>query len=150
MSEKVVFYRLTKKIIDEGRDTPDDAQSVLYYTLGVGHHTGIIDCLEECAACSLTDYERIIEQMPEGESRRKLEGVLRFGEIQVDQRHVSDLLPVLNIILEERVHKASNGNGADVTTQSVSTTDVWLAELIDTLVAIQSEAAVYMIVRRRR
>ena len=46
MSEKVVFSQLSRKFIDENDATPDEAQQVVYYSLAIGHHLGVIDCLE--------------------------------------------------------------------------------------------------------
>ncbi|MEN1663624.1 formate hydrogenlyase maturation HycH family protein, partial [Pseudomonas aeruginosa] len=46
MSEKVVFSQLSRKFIDENDATPAEAQQVVYYSLAIGHHLGVIDCLE--------------------------------------------------------------------------------------------------------
>ena len=46
MSETVVFSQLSRKFIDENDATPDQAQQVVYYSLAIGHHLGVIDCLE--------------------------------------------------------------------------------------------------------
>ncbi|SPX54708.1 formate hydrogenlyase maturation protein hycH [Klebsiella pneumoniae] len=45
MSETVVFSQLSRKFIDENDATPDQAQQVVYYSLAIGHHLGVIDCL---------------------------------------------------------------------------------------------------------
>lgn len=44
MSEKVVFSQLSRKFIDENDATPAEAQQVVYYSLAIGHHLGVIDC----------------------------------------------------------------------------------------------------------
>ncbi|VEB88118.1 formate hydrogenlyase maturation protein [Citrobacter koseri] len=46
MSETVVFSQLSRKFIDENDATPAEAQQVVYYSLAIGHHLGVIDCLE--------------------------------------------------------------------------------------------------------
>ncbi len=45
MSETVVFSQLSRKFIDENDATPAAAQQVVYYSLAIGHHLGVIDCL---------------------------------------------------------------------------------------------------------
>ncbi|MFT0668262.1 formate hydrogenlyase maturation HycH family protein, partial [Enterobacter hormaechei subsp. xiangfangensis] len=51
MSETVVFSQLSRKFIDENDATPDAAQQVVYYSLAIGHHLGVIDCLEAALTC---------------------------------------------------------------------------------------------------
>ena len=56
MSEKVVFSQLSRKFIDENDATPAEAQQVVYYSLAIGHHLGVIDCLEAALTCPWDDY----------------------------------------------------------------------------------------------
>lgn len=56
MSETVVFSQLSRKFIDENDATPAEAQQVVYYSLAIGHHLGIIDCLEAALTCPWDDY----------------------------------------------------------------------------------------------
>ncbi len=51
MSETVVFSQLSRKFIDENDATPDQAQQVVYYSPAIGHHLGVIDCLEAALSC---------------------------------------------------------------------------------------------------
>lgn len=51
MSEQVVFSQLSRKFIDENDATPAEAQQVVYYSLAIGHHLGVIDCLEAALTC---------------------------------------------------------------------------------------------------
>ncbi len=92
---QVVFYQLTKKFVDTEESVPDDAQDVLYYTLAVGHHTGVIDCFEERFRCPLEVYARLIDAFPEGDARYKLEGIVSHGEIQIDKTHLAVMVPGL-------------------------------------------------------
>ena len=57
MSEKVVFSQLSRKFIDENDATPAEAQQVVYYSLAIGHHLGVIDCLE--AALTSVSYTHL-------------------------------------------------------------------------------------------
>lgn len=58
MSETVVFSQLSRKFIDENDATPDAAQQVVYYSLAIGHHLGVIDCLEAALSCPWPEYWR--------------------------------------------------------------------------------------------
>ncbi len=44
MGESVVFSQLRRKFVDENDNTPQQAQQVVYYSLAIGHHLGVIDC----------------------------------------------------------------------------------------------------------
>ena len=73
MSETVVFSQLSRKFIDENDATPAEAQQVVYYSLAIGHHLGIIDCLEAALTCPWDDYLAWIATLAEGsEARRKM------------------------------------------------------------------------------
>lgn len=97
---EVVFYQLTKKFVDTEKSIPDDAQDVLYYTLAVGHHTGVIDCFEEQFRTPLTSYEEMVAAMPESDLRYKLEGMMRHGEIQIDKTNLAVVVPGLQAFEE--------------------------------------------------
>ena len=76
MSEKVVFSQLSRKFIDENDATPAEAQQVVYYSLAIGHHLGVIDCLEAALTCPWDEYLAWIATLEAGsEARRKIEGV---------------------------------------------------------------------------
>ena len=45
MADEVFFYRLSRKFVDEQFDVPEEAREVMYYSLAIGHHLGIVDCL---------------------------------------------------------------------------------------------------------
>ncbi len=85
MSEKVVFSQLSRKFIDENDATPAEAQQVVYYSLAIGHHLGVIDCLEAALTCPWDEYLAWIATLEAGsEARRKMEGVPKYGEIVID------------------------------------------------------------------
>ncbi len=82
MSETVVFSQLSRKFIDENDATPDQAQQVVYYSLAIGHHLGVIDCLEAALSCPWDAYLAWIATLEAGSAaRRKMEGVPKYGEI---------------------------------------------------------------------
>lgn len=134
MSESVVFCQLSRKFVDENDNTPSDAQQVVYYSLAIGHHLGVIDCLKENLVCPYDDYKAWISTLQEGsEARRKMEGVPRYGEIVVDSSHVV-LLATAFAAAQPTQTAAQQG---------------WSQALLDMLQAIQLEPAVYLMVRRR-
>lgn len=57
MSDKVVFSQLSRKFIDENEATPPQAQQVIYYGLAIGHHLGVIDCLQAVLSCPWPEYQ---------------------------------------------------------------------------------------------
>mgnify|MGYP000354876157 FL=1 len=95
MSETVVFSQLSRKFIDENDATPAAAQQVVYYSLAIGHHLGVIDCLEAALSCPWADYLAWIATLEEGSTaRRKMEGVPKYGEIVIDANHIAMLANV--------------------------------------------------------
>lgn len=141
----VVFYRLTKKFVDSEASIPPDACDVLYYTLAVGHHTGIIDCFERALSMSLESYRRIVSLFDDRASRYKLEGVMRFGEIEIDKSHIPLLLSSSRAVLSsidvfDEAGKTMPALGSD--------DSGLLAAMIDLLVKVRDDPSVYLMVRR--
>jgi len=95
MTERVVFYQLTHKFVNQEQDIPEDARQVVYYSLAIGHHVGVMDCFQSLMEIPLEDYRHWVSQLPAGTSRRKLEGLLKFGEIEINHSHAGELLKVL-------------------------------------------------------
>lgn len=134
MSESVVFCQLSRRFVDENDNTPADAQQVVYYSLAIGHHLGVIDCLKENLVCPFDDYRAWIATLEAGgEARRKMEGVPRYGEIVIDQNHV--------VLLASAFDAARPAQSP--------AQQRWSQALLDMLQAIQLEPAVYLMVRRR-
>ena len=126
MSEKVVFSQLSRKFIDENDATPAEAQQVVYYSLAIGHHLGVIDCLEAALTCPWDDYLAWIATLEAGsEARRKMEGVPKYGEIVID---------------------AFDKARAAQTSQQKE----WSTMLLSMLHDIHQENAIYLMVRRLR
>ncbi|WP_105573175.1 formate hydrogenlyase maturation HycH family protein [Cronobacter sakazakii] len=134
MSETVVFSRLSRKFVDENDATPPQAQQVIYYSLAIGHHLGVIDCLKASLACPFEAYQAWIATLAPGEAQRKMQGVPRYGEIVIDQDHVS----LLARAFDEALPRQNAQQQA------------WSRELLGLLQAIQREPAVYVMVRRDR
>ena len=135
MSETVVFSQLSRKFIDENDATPDQAQQVVYYSLAIGHHLGVIDCLEAALSCPWQAYLAWIATLEEGSTaRRKMEGVPKYGEIIIDFNHVQMLA------------RAFDDARAVQTPQQQEWSKLMLSMLHD----IHQESAIYLMVRRHR
>ena len=134
MTETVVFSQLSRKFVDENDNTPADAQQVVYYSLAIGHHLGVIDCLKAALACPYPEYQAWVATLePGSQARRKMEGVPRYGEIVIDSSHV--------VLLARAFDNARVGQTAQQ--------QAWTQQLLDMLQAIQQEPAIYLMVRRQ-
>jgi hypothetical protein len=133
MTGRVVFYALSQKFLEREEDRPAEAKQVMYYSLAIGHHLGVIDCLKVVLEWPLESFSVWLGRLPDGEARRKLEGVLRFGEINIDSSHIKVLGFALDSILADLQADEAALQGA----------------LMRALAAIEAEPAMYLMVRRR-
>lgn len=129
---KAVFWSLRQKFLDSDDDMPAQAQQVMYYSLAIGHHVGVIDCLNTELSCPLAQYQSWIEQFPEGEAQRKMRGLLTFGEITIDSTHTSLLANALAPLIANQPTPFSE----------------WSAKLLSLLTEIEREPAIYLIVKK--
>ncbi len=129
---KVVFWSLRQKFLDSDDDMPAQAQQVMYYSLAIGHHVGVIDCLNAEMSCPLPQYQTWVERFPEGEAQRKMRGLLTFGEITIDSTHTSLLANAL----------------APLARSQPAPFDEWSAKLLNLLAEIEKEPAIYLIVKK--
>lgn len=130
---KVIFWSLRQKFVDSDDDVPEDAQQVMYYSLAIGHHVGMIDCLKTELECPLDGFQAWVNALPEGEARRKLQGLITFGEINIDSTHTNMLALALDGFAKD----------------SNSPYQAWSATLIRLLGEIEREPAIYLIVKRQ-
>ena len=135
MNESVVFSQLSRKFIDENDATPAEAQQVVYYSLAIGHHLGVIDCLEAALTCPWDDYLAWIATLEEGSNaRRKMAGVPKYGEIVVDHSHIAMLAAAFDRALVVQTPQQQT----------------WSRVLLSLLHDIHQESAIYLMVRRVR
>lgn len=140
MAGRVILYQLTAKFVDSEMALPDDARDIMYYTLSMGHHTGVMDCFTPKLMCSMETYRLIIDLLPEGDARRKLEGIVRFGEIQIDKSHLAALQPALRGALQALfVKRDANPYAAGIE---------WLRDFLELLEKTRKEEALYLMARR--
>jgi hydrogenase-4 component J len=92
-----------------------------------------MDCLSELMVVPADDYKKCINRLPEGDGRRKLEGVLTWNEIEINRGHVDELLPAFQSLLD--------GMG-----QSEAQ---WIHAMIRCLHDMVVEPAVYLMVKLR-
>ncbi|POT60021.1 formate hydrogenlyase maturation protein HycH [Citrobacter amalonaticus] len=90
-SGEIVFWTLRQKFIDSSVSMPEKSRQVMYYSLAIGHHVGVIDCLNVALRCSLKEYCEWLSLLTDEQARRKMAGVLTFGEIVIDATHTSML-----------------------------------------------------------
>jgi hypothetical protein len=88
-------YRLTRKYVNQDKDIPQAAQNILYYSLAIGHHVGVIDCLEPLVQVEEADYRAWLEGLPPSDGRERLAGALRWGEIELNCTAAGEVLPLL-------------------------------------------------------
>ena len=128
MSPLIKIYRLSKKFVNEREDVPDNARQVMYYTLAVGHHVGVLDCFTCMLEIPQDDFVNFLHSLPESSGRLKLEGLLKWGGIEINSSHSADLLPLFEKAAQE--HKK------------------WTSILSDCLVTMKQEPAFYLMARR--
>ena len=133
MESQVVFYQLSRKVVNNQENIPDDARQVVYYSLAIGHHVGVMDCFSELIKVPTEKYKQCLDYLPHDEARRKLEGVLTWNEIEINRSHVDELLPALHLL-------SSNVNDPD---------SQWVKTLIQCLQKIVAEPALYLMVKMR-
>lgn len=113
-ADQVVFYELTRKFVETEEDVPKEACDVLYYTLAVGHHTGVLDCFEPRLSCPKDVFFALVDALPEGEARTKFEAIRSFGECQLDKAAVPALLAACDELLAARGFRGSAKAGISV------------------------------------
>jgi hydrogenase-4 component J len=130
---QIVFYRLSRKVVNNEQSIPEDARQVMYYSLAIGHHVGVMDCFSELRSVPEEQYAACMQRLPEGEARRKLEGAAKWQEIEINRGHVDYLLPALNGLLPGL---------SDAERE-------WVSELIGCLREMIVEPALYVMVKAR-
>ncbi|MBD1577182.1 formate hydrogenlyase maturation protein HycH [Vibrio sp. S11_S32] len=132
---KVMFYALKRKFVDEQYDVPEEAKQVLYYSLSIGHHLGVVDCLEVAIEASTAEYKQWVNLLEAGsEAHRKMMGYFTFGEITIYPDHIHMLACAFSTVDKARM-----------TEKEIAMT----ATFIDVLTAIYHEQTMYVMIRDR-
>lgn len=98
MNPRIVVYQLRSKFVSRQTDIPDDARQVVYYSLAIGHHVGVLDCFSPVSEIPLDEFYAWLDGLPAGAGRTKLEGLVRWGEIEINHSHAPILLPLLETV----------------------------------------------------
>jgi hydrogenase-4 component J len=133
MEKRAVFYQLTHKLVNSQERIPEDARQVIYYSLAIGHHMGVLDCFKSMMEISLEDYSRWIGHLPECNGRKKMEGLLEWGEIELNSSHANDLLSMFRTALPRM--NASELN--------------WSNQIMRCMQQMVEEPAYYLMIRTR-
>jgi len=133
LEPQVAFYQLGRKVVSNQERIPEDARQVMYYSLAIGHHVGVMDCFSEMMTIPAEGYRQWLDHLPEGDGRRKLEGVLAWDEIEINRSHVDELLSTLNVALPSM-------NALETE---------WANKMILSLRQIVAEPAFYLMVKMR-
>jgi len=133
VTEVAILYQLTHKFLSQEQSLPEGPRQVIYYSLAIGHHVGVMDCFQVLMEIPVEDYRRWLAHIPEGTGHRKLEGLLKWGEIEINCEHAKDLLPLLRNSLPFM-------EAADVP---------WTEALLDRLQKMIEEPAMYLMLRKQ-
>ncbi len=131
-TSQVLFWMLRQKFVDNSVELEEKSRQVMYYSLAIGHHVGVIDCLNVALACPLAEYQQWLPLIEEADARRKMQGVLIFGEIVIDASHVNMLAPAFARLAK---HSGEPWRG-------------WSRQLLQHLQDMAHEPALYLMVRR--
>jgi hydrogenase-4 component J len=129
----IVFYRLTSKVVGMEEDISEKSRAIAYYTLAVGHHTGILDCFSVALHCTYAQLELLLDELPVGSyARFKLDGLRKFGEINIEQEHAAQLYPALKEAVDNL---------------SISQQE-WLCALLEELELVIRDPVIYLVGKR--
>ncbi len=91
MPETVEFYRLNRKFVDSGEASPS-SENLIYHAVALGHHIGVLDCFQKVLVMPEKSFSRLTAGFPRSEGRRKLEGLLKWKEIEITSDQAGPLL----------------------------------------------------------
>jgi formate hydrogenlyase maturation protein HycH len=131
MPGKVKFFKLYKKFVDEENNTAPEVRQLKYFALAIGHHIGVVDCLSPVIVIEKEDYFNWIRKLPQGKAKRKLEGLSKWGELEINRDHVASLESVLS----------------EADSSFLPEEKKWASNLLQLLQMIKKEPAIYLVVR---
>ncbi|WP_025820126.1 formate hydrogenlyase maturation HycH family protein [Shewanella marina] len=132
----IYFYSLSRKFVDESYDVPEEAKQIMYYSLAIGHHLGVVDCLNSVMDCDGKQYLAWISDLPaQSEAFRKMQGFIVFGEITIYPEHINMLAVAFAAI------------DRDIQTEC---SQQLTQKFIEALGAIHREPTMYMMIRGGR
>jgi hydrogenase-4 component J len=133
MSERAVFYRLSHKFVNNDASIPENAEQVIYYSLAIGHHVGVMDCFKSILEIPMNELQVWLSRFPESPGRQKLAGIIKWGEIEINSSHAAAILSTLNTGLPNNTKAEAD----------------WTHILLHCLEEMVGEPALYLMVRKR-
>ena len=149
---EMVVYQVSKRFVDNEDSASDDATSIVYYALGIGHHTGIIDCFEERIRCPLAVIGEVIGMVPVNTLlASKLQLAYERGEAYIDKYDLKDLTEAVDLALGQKDPYRNLPLDALPDPQECITKDptTWLEEFRTLLDRMMADWDASLIVRRR-
>lgn len=134
----VEFHRLGAKMVENANEIPDDSADIMYYTLNVGHHTGIIDMFDIAKTIPLDFYKKVVCAMQVEDAKKKLQGVIDFSEIEVNKASAKSVIDGLVLLREDE------SLTVDFSAEEVKDLDF----LIELFKEVRDVQAFYVLVRR--
>lgn len=128
---KVMFWLLRQKFVDNSVELEEKSRQVMYYSLAIGHHVGVIDCLNVALECPLADYQQWLTLIDDADARRKMQGLLTFDEIVIDASHINTLAPTFE----------------ELAATAQQPWQSWSRQLLQHLQDMAQEPALYLMVR---
>lgn len=139
------FMRLTQKFVDSEHSVPEESTDILYYTLSVGHHTGVIDCFRCDLQMPDETYKAIVDLMTNEEAKQKLSGIFKFGEIEIWKHQAVKILADLRGVFSNLdVYNEVGKTSLPLTEDQIDA----LVALIDLMMAIRDNKGLYVLARR--
>ncbi|WP_112478118.1 formate hydrogenlyase maturation protein HycH [Vibrio variabilis] len=130
--DKVYFYCLNSKFVDKD-DVPEQIKQVMYYSLTIGHHLGVVDCLDARVTCSRDEYRRWISLFESNASvHRKLSGFMKYGEITIFPEHIHQMALAMSKL---------DGKALDQKQRDITKT------MMEMLQSIHQEPSMYIMIR---
>lgn len=130
MPEIVEFYRLNRKFVDSGEASPS-SENLIYHSLALGHHIGVLDCFQKALVMPEKSFSRLTAGLPRSEGRRKLEGILKWREIEIRSEQAGPLLREVEQVVPTLPPEDKKG----------------AQEFCDLLRLMEKEPTIYLVVR---
>ena len=129
----IEFYRLHRKFVDNKEAIPPGSENLIYNTMALGHHIGVLDCFQRAISAPENVYRGMISKLPHGECRDKLEGVFKWGEIEITSGHTGILLQDMTAGMPAMPQEEKGV----------------AQQFCDNLLLMEKEPTIYMVVKRK-
>ena len=149
---EMVVYQVSKRFVDNEDSASDEATSIVYYALGIGHHTGIIDCFEERLRCSMPVMEGVLSAIPRSSRlATKLRTAYEREEAYIDKYDLQPLTSDIDAALgtEDPYRDLPLDELPAPRGLLAGDADVWLSEFRILLDRMMADWDASLIIRRR-